>query len=880
MSSSVEMSTSNFADACQNLQIGAENLIPVIPYGGRLANSTSVSEKDIGKAQGSYNPRNGGVWWGLSRNNKSLVSEIEREKWAKYPTPNVGVLGHGFPAFDSDAESRDAYNLIKRTIETVFAGSDYAIRYRGRADRRLYAFKAWDIVQTRRVEYTLNGVKSKIELLGSGNYYVASGTHPSGDEYRWDGGAKLHKGLSELSQADADEFFRVLFKNLDALGATYRETQSGTGADGKDFSKCEPTVTLGNVMACLHKWPNNAKNCPDRNDIVGLLAGAKAALGREADAAIDDLREWACEDPSWCDEEYFDKIWESVQDTYATQESFGTSMRKRGIMDASKDAFPNGNTPEITDVIATAMDTITAGKPGEFDRVADVFVFRDENNLEGLSQPMVRSRFLPDRNEVKSLGWWQRKTPLSDVRLLADVQRHSDYTLDAEGLANFLRDLRAHRPDCFFDDTTFDPTSEFGDVVYRERDGTRLLNLRSQSQAVLQGRVASQTKGQDAEDLRVISELMNGIFGAHVDYELDTLAYMLQTNRRPGSLLFLVGDPGVGKSIYVEMLVLLFDGKHSIGKGYVSGADLANESKRAFAFAKIEGCRIVQIREMPNHMSDKTRGEVTSTLKEMCDFGPAGEVIQVNAKYKQAKIIENVCRVIVTSNHLDSLEIEPDERRIFMIESGLNISNKKSKKFYGEVVNIMYDPKRLAAFYRLLMDRDISRYRPQDEPPVTKTKTERNILGQRAVRRHFLAAIELLNHSGRELTTAKEVRKIMTELAIIEEKNTDGAISDISDYAKLDHKSATGREIALAFRVGASNDKFVRIDRDVRDDDHQRYNVYALIDGIRRGLHKSLKEETSAEILYMLEQDMSYGLRQHPIPQFREKPEEDEDQYS
>ena len=50
------------------------------------------------------------------------------------------------------------------------------------------------------------------------------------------------------------------------------------------------------------------------------------------------------------------------------------------------------------------------------------------------------------------------------------------------------------------------------------------------------------------------------IFGKYTRYELDTLAYMVQTGKRPAHMLFLVGDQGTGKSLYAQMLTVMFDG--------------------------------------------------------------------------------------------------------------------------------------------------------------------------------------------------------------------------------------------------------------------------------------------------------------------------------
>ncbi len=72
-------------------------------------------------------------------------------------------------------------------------------------------------------------------------------------------------------------------------------------------------------------------------------------------------------------------------------------------------------------------------------------------------------------------------------------------------------------------------------------------------------------------------------------------------------MLFLQGDHGVGKSIYVAMLVSMFDGTGRDQGGQIDGTKMMNEASRRFALANVEGCRIISIKELPDGSTWQTR---------------------------------------------------------------------------------------------------------------------------------------------------------------------------------------------------------------------------------------------------------------------------------
>jgi hypothetical protein len=879
-------SSVKFSEACRpfiDAGISDQFLIPVVPYGATLAKTTDVEERHIGKAPGRY--RNDGTWAGLA--GKGLLTqgttEEEVERWASWPTENVGILGLGFPAIDSDAESAVAAKLVEAALVKTF-GKDVgaAVRLRGKGHRKLYAFEAFDPkgVRSRRVVFTPEGdtKATGIDIKARGGYYVASGQHPSGDYYGWDGSRNILDRKFKIRQivdADIDAFLSNLQAAVEAQGGTWdKGARAGGYNDDRKVRDLEPAMSLRDVMHGLNQIPNSQANFPDREDLVSILSAIRAALGSEADAAEDDIREWAVHsamEPGWCrEQEDFQKTWDSLGTVRTGQDALERIFRKHGLFHATAASFPEGDGAEVAAQIKDAKKTVAFARLDLLDEVADALAFRDANTLENLSVPMVRDRLDVGR-EIRAIDWWKSEMMLSDPALLARIQAEEPYTPTRTGLANFMRDMRAERPEAFFEGTIMDPKAELGDIVIREADGQRrrLLNLRRQSAAILLGRKLAKVK-PDNKDLGTILSLMNRMFGDHVGFELDTLAYMAQTGDRPGSMLFLVGDKGVGKSMYIEMLVYLFDGKSSAGRGYVDGTKIANENSRRFAFANIEGCRILSLREIPKGMKPQAVSEMTSAFKTMCDRGLGGDLIGIEGKGINNKFVENVCRVVVSSNHDDAVEIEEGDRRIFFIESGITVSNRFSEDFYKELDTITKDPARLAVFWRFLLDRDIGKYSAYSAPPITKEKLRRAVLGMVPTRRHFVAALALLNASGRECVTNHELRQIMHRMSVLEHENSGGAIDDVFDYTR-EGQGMNPANVEITHSIRAQpREKFMPMNRDIRAGG-DRFKVYVLERGMKRKTLPYLEGMSGRAVRDFLKEDRDENdFVKHPLEEFRE----------
>jgi hypothetical protein len=695
----------------------------------------------------------------------------------------------------------------------------FAERLRGNSPRRLYAFKARDpgdesrVVRTRHISYRLKGEDDldplhKIDVIGSGNQYVIAGMHKSGSPYEWHPDYDLadlfrDKLIEEIENADIGRFLAAFEETLEEEGGYIVHSSGGHAAGSeRDYSDQEPIMPPKDIIDGLQRVPNDEANFPTRDDFVFALSAIRAALGAEAEHNRDHVEAWATAE-GFADRDYFDKVWDSLERAVRVDRSALDRLFKRHRVFVSARS-------EFTGDVDAMMAPIKADKKERREtecrlmaECAVKFVFGRVNTATDDGALRMRDTF--DVNvEWKGVDWWTFKTDHTDVGLIEDLQDTGRYKAGENGFWDFIRDMRKAYPGCFYTGTTRHPGHARGEIVEEEKpDGSflRELNMRFQSPVI---RAASRegyphNPKQAREDLSHILDFVGRVFGEHAEYELDTLAYMAQTGKRPGHMLFLVGEKGVGKSIYSHMLVSMFDGMGKDMGGQIDGTKLMSESSRRFVMAGVEGARIISVKELPDGTTPANMAAVTSVLKQMVDPGPDGDYIQVEAKFVNSKTIQNFARIISTSNYANAILVEPGDRRIFYVACGITEENRPDADYYGDLTRITKNPERLATFWRYLEHRDISRYQVAKAPPASIAKQEAELASiVNPMDRHLMAALECLRYAGRSLFDAKELADVMTAMSENENRNTQGAVDDRKEY----EFGSGGAGLTVAKRLG------------------------------------------------------------------------------
>ena len=812
-------STPNFGEATRRFceaGIPEYALIPVTPRDAEISGTGRLNPKSLGKAPGRFIPHER-AWRGLTGDHLTEgVSPKDAREWREWPTPNVGITARFYPAIDSDVESEAAAKAVERALQRTFGGdADYiAERTRAGSPRRLYAFASRNPddpaarVRYRKFQFRLpadpaDAKPHGVDILGYGRQFVAKGIHPSGGMYDWCSDFDLCELVRDdqlLTADDADmvRFLDVLADEIEAADGEVLSASSGvSGGTGelRDYSGADPVMPAEAVFQGLERVPNTQAIFPSRESLVSILAKIRAALGCEAEPNRHRIEDWVTRN-GWADADYFNDVWDSL-DRGVRQENRNALellFRDHRIFPTAGDDFPPLTQSE-KDGIAEANKTAADAADALLDEFAKSYVVGQVNYATDDKNPMLRRRKEPNRSENMK-EWWQLRTGDLNIQLVQKLRTCGRYTQDEHGMWVFIRELEKRRPDATFSGLIRHPHYDRGETVVEENpDGskTRKLNLRCLSPAIRCAQKPPRNPKQAAADLKTLLQLQDLIFGNDADYERDLLAHMAQTEKRPGSFLYLVGEQGVGKSLYVSMVRMLFDGPNG-GKGAIDGTKVANDSSRRFAFGNVEGCRCVAIQELPDNLSAKAQAEIISLFKQRVDIGPDGDYVQTERKYENTEPTLNFARYFVTTNYETALPIEPNDRRAFYVRCVVTTETRPPEAFYEEVAAIMQDPERLATLWRYLCTRDWSNYNPAKAPPLSNGKKEAQIRAmQIPVERYTAAALEHLIDHGRVMFDLQELERLISDMGENECRNTGG----VGDRERYDfHHNPRGPEQA------------------------------------------------------------------------------------
>ncbi|WP_157085465.1 DUF5906 domain-containing protein [Methylobacterium sp. Leaf99] len=801
-----------FDEACRpfiEAGITARALVPVAPPGARVVENSSLARnrKSLGKVPGRFDARRG-EWTGLGGSPPAVSEGLDKctiTEALDWPTGNVGVLGRVLPGIDVDADSEAFFRLAETAfIDTLGSGGGYAERLRGDSLSRTYAFRCdyfRDInqcVEPRRLKIRMSGedasapARHGVDIQGYGTQYLISGTHPSGDAYHWSPDrdlAKMHRDgrLHSITNADIDRFLRRLVELVEAAGGEVVHT-SGRGWHGvgggklHDYNRNEPITSPKKIIDALWKMPNTEENFGSRDVFIGALASIRAALGCNAldQEWEEEVRGWAVgSSGGYCDDDYFDNAWDSLRKgVRLSQEHLPRLLRAFGVRDLDGIDFVDDGcadtSPEI-DVHKSVERAAKAKENGQLlSRAAKAYVFQHMGTSTGgasrnIRQPM-RLRAHPER-VWSATDWWAKLTPDPDPQLLQEM--HVAYSEKKIGLPVFLRDLENAYPFAFFTREIRNPRFDYGEVVerYDARDNPDgALNVRQRSQAQNAADKPRRNFAQAKVDTEHFLDFIRRGFGDGpvTEYLLDTFAYMVQTGKRPGHMLVIEGEPGVGKSLFAESLIALFDGTGDHVKSRVDGAKLMNDAALRFIFGKIEGCRICSIKELPEGSGRATTAVLISTVKQMVDAGSGGDYIDIEKKGIDTKSVENHSYIIATTNYENVIPIEERDRRIMPVRFRITQANRPDQEFYVRLGAILKDPERLAAIWNYLAGRAIGQYRADAPPPVTAEKASAQYRSMVPAVRHMAVALDTLAQAGRGIVTLADIVPLANWVAGIE----------------------------------------------------------------------------------------------------------------
>jgi len=182
------------------------DLLPVVSKPTAKISAASTM-KQLGKTPSRYN--GSGEVVGIADWTSHLATPAEVKTWASKPDYGICIQTRTVRAFDIDCEDSNTVLAVVGTIETALGAVGYPVRYRGNSAKCLLIFKMPGDLP-KRVIRMKEGI---IELLATGQQFIACGTHPSGVKYEWMdamGNDGLPESMPELTLEQVNHIWSTL----------------------------------------------------------------------------------------------------------------------------------------------------------------------------------------------------------------------------------------------------------------------------------------------------------------------------------------------------------------------------------------------------------------------------------------------------------------------------------------------------------------------------------------------------------------------------------------------------------------------------------------------------------------------------------------------
>lgn len=169
-----------------------EDLLPVVSNLEATIDPKSKM-KELGKTPSRYNAQRNAVGIPEWTTKRSTIKDVQR--WQKEPDYGICIQTRLVRALDIDVPDRDRSDRIARGIAARVGALPK--RYRADSGKQLLVFELEGDHPKR--SFPVDG--GVIEFLGTGNQFVACGTHPSGSRYEWVGDLPY-----EIPRLEREEF--------------------------------------------------------------------------------------------------------------------------------------------------------------------------------------------------------------------------------------------------------------------------------------------------------------------------------------------------------------------------------------------------------------------------------------------------------------------------------------------------------------------------------------------------------------------------------------------------------------------------------------------------------------------------------------------------
>lgn len=662
------------------------NFIPIIP--------AHAHHKSAGKAPAFRD-------WQKSDVNLKLV-----EKWAKeYPVHGIGIHTRFNPAVDIDCTDE---NVVDQMVEYVTDLVGPAPSRVGNAPKTLLLYATEDPFTKVKSHVWVDewGDKHAVEILGSGQQFVAFGIHQKTRKpYQWGAESPLDCHADMDLETITLEQARQIIREFDRLAKDAgweadpkvsamnggEEAESWTGGvevDDEDWldedmfkAKWEGTAEeLGEILADLPPEDNYDRWIP-------VLAAIKDAE-REPDEFREIAREWSSRSDNY-DDNVFDEKWErgsfnrvlghvaSIngivrrvenirQETMVQEEvipdfdNAQTLVDWRLVADRMKETPVFGTVRDVAiESATTAFKRITGLKKipkSVFDDLA--FDFSQFDAPAWLS-PWVFNRstgHFVNKSSLNEVGPYSfnisnaRAMRDMGVKKTADKFASEDYPVP---MIDGLMYYPAGHGDMPFN--TRQPVHGLDGPEYFEYDGKAYLNTFDPKT------LPDMPETYSKADLRAIGVVKNFFTVQFPDekerrYAMDWLAWVINNpTRKVNYALLIVGCEGSGKTIMKKFMTYLLGGRRNVG------TVANNVLQKAFtSWAEGHILKVIEELSIPGH-----RYDVVNILKEPI----TNESLQTEGKHRDPGEKLNTASYLAFTNERGAIPIGEESRRWLIISS-------------------------------------------------------------------------------------------------------------------------------------------------------------------------------------------------------------------
>lgn len=192
-----------------------QDLLPVVSDLG-VTISPDSTMKELGKTP-SYISRSGAV--GVAKWTQKQTTQAEIDRWRADGRLGVCIIARTVRAFDIDITDPVLAQQVADYI-TAEVGP-LPCRSRGNSAKRLFAFALPGEIPKRVIKMA----SGMVEMLGTGQQFIACGTHPSGVRYEWAGGLP-----DEFPELTHEQFETVWAGLASTFGVSQSESAPPTKA--------------------------------------------------------------------------------------------------------------------------------------------------------------------------------------------------------------------------------------------------------------------------------------------------------------------------------------------------------------------------------------------------------------------------------------------------------------------------------------------------------------------------------------------------------------------------------------------------------------------------------------------------------------------------